>query len=280
MRQLDRELAVVQDLEYDGYFLTMYEIVRFCRERGILCQGRGSAANSAVCYCLGITAIDPVQMDLLFERFLSRERAEPPDIDLDIEHTRREEVIQHVYDKYGRSHAAMVANFIRFRARSAIREVGKVLGVPETSLDRVARMASNHGTLSDESLAELQDGAPLHPLLLDLCMQIQGMPRHLSIHPGGFLPTVFECASDCRRRPSLPVYQHRNDGCPSPGWSTVEHKVSLPTKVHRRTCRVRSSEYQRRREPVLRSRSLESWLHLSVQVDGPTIVCRFPHRSN
>ena len=118
----------------------MWEIVRFCRERAILCQGRGSAANSAVCYCLGITAVDPVRMGLLFERFLSRERAEPPDIDLDIEHERREEVIQHVYEKYGRDHAAMVANVIRYRARSAVRDVGKALGLPETALDRLAKL--------------------------------------------------------------------------------------------------------------------------------------------
>ena len=139
-RQLDRELRLIDELDYCGYFLTMWEIVRFCRERGILCQGRGSAANSAVCYVLGITAVDPVRMGLLFERFLSRERAEPPDIDLDIEHERREEVIQHVYEKYGRSHSAMVANFIRFRARSAVREVGKALGISETALDRLAKL--------------------------------------------------------------------------------------------------------------------------------------------
>jgi error-prone DNA polymerase len=113
----------------------MHEIVAFCRAEGILCQGRGSAANSAVCYCLGITAVDPCAWGLLFERFLSRERAEPPDIDLDIEHERREEVIQHVYEKYGRKHAAMVANVIRYRARSAVREVGKALGHPRDELD-------------------------------------------------------------------------------------------------------------------------------------------------
>jgi error-prone DNA polymerase len=187
VRQLELELAVIHDLEYDGYFLTMYEIVRFCRERGILCQGRGSAANSAVCYCLGITAIDPVQMQLLFERFLSKERAEPPDIDLDIEHARREEVIQHVYDKYGRSHAAMVANFIRFRTRSAIREIGKVLGLTETSIDRLARRASHSETVTKESLAEVGGDSLLHERLRKLCVEIQDMPRHLSIHPGGFL---------------------------------------------------------------------------------------------
>jgi error-prone DNA polymerase len=113
--QLEKELALIEELDYSGYFLTMHQIVQFCLKQGILCQGRGSAANSAVCYCLGVTAVDPVRMELLFERFISRERNEPPDIDLDIEHRRREEVIQYVYDTYGRERAAMVANFIRYR---------------------------------------------------------------------------------------------------------------------------------------------------------------------
>ncbi len=188
-KQLERELAVVHDLEYDGYFLTMYEIVRFCREQEILCQGRGSAANSAVCYCLGITAIDPVRMGLLFERFLSKERANPPDIDLDIEHDRREEVIQHVYQKYGRTHAAMVCNFIRYRARSAVREVGKVLGMAETDVDRFARFLSHYGSVAPESFEEagLDPDNRLHQNLLRLTVEIHDMPRHLSIHPGGFL---------------------------------------------------------------------------------------------
>ena len=142
--QLEKELEIIEALDYPGYFLTMWEIVRFCREKGILCQGRGSAANSAVCYCLGVTAIDPVRMDLLFERFISKERAEPPDIDLDIEHDRREEVIQHVYEKYGRDRAAMVANVVRYRSRSALRDVGKALGFSETALDRVAKLLSSY----------------------------------------------------------------------------------------------------------------------------------------
>src|SRR5437870_6975971 len=135
----------------------MREIVEFCRKQAILCQARGSAANSAVCYCLGVTAIDPVRMGLLFERFISKERAEPPDIDLDIEHARREEVIQHVYAKYGRDRAAMVANVIRYRPRSALRDVGKALGIPETALDRVARLVSHHDgadDLADRALAD------------------------------------------------------------------------------------------------------------------------------
>jgi error-prone DNA polymerase len=188
-RQVEKELALIHDLEYEGYFLTMHEIVRYCRHHDILCQGRGSAANSAVCYCLGVTAVDPVRMGLLFERFLSKERAEPPDIDLDIEHNRREEVIQHVYAKYGRSHAAMVANFIRYRARSAIREVGKVLGLPETVLERCTRMLSHFSFPDRKTLhkAGFNPDNPAHAHLLQLVKEIEDVPRHLSIHPGGFV---------------------------------------------------------------------------------------------
>ena len=188
--QIDRELALIDELDYGGYFLTMWEIVRYCRQEGILCQGRGSAANSVVCYCLGITAVDPTRVELLFERFLSRERHEPPDIDLDIMHTRREEVIQHVYRKYGRDRAAMVANVVRYRARSAVREVGKALGFSETAVDRLARLLSHHGPLDAVGLAQhtgLDPASPLHDHLFRLCAEIQDFPRHLSIHPGGFL---------------------------------------------------------------------------------------------
>jgi error-prone DNA polymerase len=219
--QIDKELDLIGKLDYGGYFLTMWEIVEFCRSRQILCQGRGSAANSVVCYCLGITAIDPVRMGLLFERFLSLERAEPPDIDLDIEHERREEVIQHMYARYdplhvpptrsralssggeglptglapcvtdpNRSHAAMVANVIRYRSRSAVRDVGKVLGLAETELDRLARFFSHHGDGMAESVlreAGLDPTSAANQLLMQLVDEIQDFPRHLSIHPGGFL---------------------------------------------------------------------------------------------
>ena len=187
--QIDRELALIDELDYGGYFLTMWEIVRFCRQEGILCQGRGSAANSVVCYCLGITAVDPTRVELLFERFLSRERHEPPDIDLDIMHDRREEVIQHVYRKYGRDRAAMVANVVRYRGRSAVREVGKALGLSETAIDRLARLLSHYGPLDAAGLvhAGLDPDSPVHGHLFRLCEQIQDCPRHLSIHPGGFL---------------------------------------------------------------------------------------------
>jgi error-prone DNA polymerase len=188
--QLERELQIIHRLDYGGYFLTMHEIVQYCTEQSILCQGRGSAANSAVCFCLGITAIDPVRMDLLFERFLSVERAEPPDIDLDIEHDRREEVIQHVYEKYGRRHAAMVANVIRYRVRSAVRDVGKVLGLSRTDLETVTRLLRHRDdALNPELLQEagLDQDAPATHHLGSLASQMLDFPRHLSIHPGGFL---------------------------------------------------------------------------------------------
>jgi error-prone DNA polymerase len=187
--QLDKELDLVEELRYSGYFLTMWELVQFCKKEGILCQGRGSAANSAVCYCLGITAVDPVRMDLLFERFLSKERSEPPDIDLDIEHRRREEVIQYMYRRYGRHRAAMVANVVRYRGRSALREVGKVLDIPEVDLDRASKLLSHHdeglgGALRD---AGLDPGVEPTRTLVRMAAELQGFPRHLSIHPGGFL---------------------------------------------------------------------------------------------
>jgi len=187
--QLDKELGIVEALRYSGYFLTMWEIVEYCKGQGILCQGRGSAANSALCFCLGITAIDPVRMNLLFERFLSMERAEPPDIDLDIEHHRREEVIQHMYQRYGRHRAAMVANVIRYRSRSALREVGKVLDIREVDLDRSARLLSHHeegleGAVGDSGLDQ---GLAVNQKLIALANQLRGFPRHLGIHPGGFL---------------------------------------------------------------------------------------------
>ena len=188
-RQIEKELGLIEELDYCGYFLTMKEIVRFCRENGILCQGRGSAANSAVCFCLGITAVDPVRMGLLFERFISRERAEPPDIDLDIAHERREEVIQHVYARYGREHAAMVANVIRYRPKSAVRDVGKALGIPATALDRLAKLLSHHAQPTHEVFtnAGLSTHSVANQHLIRLTSELLDFPRHLSIHPGGFL---------------------------------------------------------------------------------------------
>ena len=187
--QIEKELEIIEALDYPGYFLTMWEIVEFCRANKILCQGRGSAANSVVCYCLGITAVDPAHIGLLFERFISKERAEPPDIDLDIEHDRREEVIQHVYQKYGRDRAALVANVVRYRSRSALRDIGKALGLSETALDRAAKFLSSYENVRPDVLDQigLDVSGGLHEHLLELTNEVLDFPRHLSIHPGGFL---------------------------------------------------------------------------------------------
>ncbi|MBA2465980.1 MAG: error-prone DNA polymerase [Sphingomonas sp.] len=193
--QLRHELGLIEKLDFARYFLTVHDIVAFARslDPPILCQGRGSAANSAVCYCLGITAVDPATSDLLFERFISEERKEPPDIDVDFEHERREEVIQHIYAKYGRDRAGIAATVIHYRPRSAIREVGKVMGLSE---DVTAALASTiWGQMGDEVVAERADDAGLDlsdPHLrrtVKLARQMIGMPRHLSQHVGGFILT-------------------------------------------------------------------------------------------
>ncbi len=154
---IEHELQLIEQLDYARYFLTVHDIVRFARARGILCQGRGSAANSAVCYCLGITAVDPARIDLLFERFISAARNEPPDIDVDFEHERREEVIQYIYDKYGRDRAGLAATVICYRSRSAIREVGKALGL---SVDVVAALAGIVWGWSNDPIADLGCARP------------------------------------------------------------------------------------------------------------------------
>ncbi len=190
IQQLNKELELVGSLEYEGYFLTMWEIVRFCKEQEILCQGRGSAANSALCFCLEITAVDPMQHDLLFERFLSQERREPPDIDLDIAHERREEVIQYVYQKYGRRYAAMVSVNVRYRMKSAIRDSGKVLNITQKSIDKLAKMAGGHRREIPRSAfeaAQLDADQAHHKTWVRLAEQMIDTPRHRSIHPGGFL---------------------------------------------------------------------------------------------
>lgn len=199
-QQLEHELALIAELKYEMYFLTVHDIVAFARRQGILCQGRGSAANSAVCYCLGITEVDPERSCVLFERFISRERNEPPDIDVDFEHQRREEVIQYIYAKYGRDRAALTAVVTSYRPRSALRDVGRALGIDEALITAMAR--EHPGMYSREVLAgRLQaalerlgpDFAPppehLLVLWLDLSRQLQGFPRHLSQHPGGFVLT-------------------------------------------------------------------------------------------
>jgi error-prone DNA polymerase len=191
--QLRHELALIARLDYAPYFLTVNSIVRFARARGILCQGRGSAANSAVCYVLGITSIDPVRSGLLFERFISAARREPPDIDVDFDHERREEVIQWIYDSYGRDRAALAATVIRYRARGAIRDVGKALGLPEDVTAALARQASiwsEDGATPEQARAIGLDPADRRlALALDLARRLIGFPRHRSQHPGGFVLT-------------------------------------------------------------------------------------------
>jgi error-prone DNA polymerase len=190
-RRIRHELALIAQLDYAAYFLTVHEIVRFARSKGILCQGRGSAANSTCCYVLGITAVDPAKHDLLFERFVSANRNEPPDIDVDFEHERREEVIQHIYERYGRERAAIAATVIRYRARSAVREVGKALGLSEDVTAKLAK--GSWGPGRDSSLAEVAASEGLDPtdrrlaLALELAEQIQDFPRHLATHVGGFV---------------------------------------------------------------------------------------------
>ena len=186
--QLKRELAIIARLGYAPYFLTVYDLVRFARSQGILAQGRGSAANSAVCYVLGITAVDPARSDLLFERFVSEERGEPPDIDVDFEHERREEVIQHVYERWGRHRAALTATVIHFRARLALREAGKALGVSEEVTSILAAHA--RGEVPDDETVHALGLDPRAPRLrhaLAVARTLVGFPRHLSQHPGGFV---------------------------------------------------------------------------------------------
>ena len=189
--QVDKELALIAELGYEHYFLTVEELVAFARSRGILCQGRGSAANSAVCYLLGVTEVDPARMDLLFERFISKERGEPPDIDIDFEHQRREEVIQHIYQKYGRERAALACTVQCYRTRGALRDVGKALGLTVQQVDAVSRAlawwddeAALAAQLQKQGLAP--DGATVRHLLR-LTRELVGTPRHLSQHVGGFV---------------------------------------------------------------------------------------------
>jgi len=188
---IEHEMKLVHELSYEPYFLTVYDVVRFAKEQGILCQGRGSAANSVICFCLGITEVDPARMNVLFERFISKERDEPPDIDVDFEHERREEVIQYIYQKYGRNRAALAATVITYQPRSAIRDVGKALGF---ALDQVDRLAKHinwwDGKKLDPTRLEGTGFKPDNPMILylvSLVNQIVGFPRHLSQHVGGFV---------------------------------------------------------------------------------------------
>ena len=188
---IDHELALITELKYEPYFLTVHDIVAFARGKGILCQGRGSAANSAVCYALGITEVDPARMNMLFERFISRERNEPPDIDVDFEHQRREEVMQYVYAKYGRDRAALAATLVTYRPKSAVRDVGKALGLDLAQVDRLTEMFAwwDGRSINPERVREagFDPANPVIARLVTLAGQMQGFPRHLSQHVGGFV---------------------------------------------------------------------------------------------
>ncbi|GAB4139645.1 MAG: hypothetical protein Kow0040_27860 [Thermogutta sp.] len=192
-RLLEHELRLIRELHYEAYFLTVWDLGRFARSRGILYQGRGSAANSSVCYCLGITAVDPDRMDLLFERFVSRERNEAPDIDIDFEHQRREEILQYLYQKYGRDRAGMTAEVITYRPRSAVRETGKALGFPLAEIDRLAKRIEHFH--HEPNLAErfreigLDADSPAAQRWIALTQTLVGFPRHLSQHTGGMVMT-------------------------------------------------------------------------------------------
>ena len=192
LRQLlEHELQLIAELRYEAYFLTVWDLVRYARSKNILCQGRGSAANSAVCYCLGVTSVDPERMDVLFERFISRERNEAPDIDVDFEHERREEVIQYVYDKYGRERAGMTAEVISYRPRSAVRDVGKALGLSLDRVDALAKTLDRHSTLPEQrcAAAGIDPHSPVGRQLLGLVGELLGFPRHLGQHVGGLVIT-------------------------------------------------------------------------------------------
>lgn len=188
---VEKELGLIVEMGYEAYFLTVYDIVRYARRQGILCQGRGSAANSAVCFCLGITEVDPVNGNLLFARFISKERGEPPDIDVDFEHQRREEVIQYIYDRYGRDRAALAAVVITYRMRSALRDTGRALGVDPGIIDQVCavyRHWDGRARLAERMQdAGLQADAPVARQWRVLVETLLGFPRHLSQHPGGFV---------------------------------------------------------------------------------------------
>jgi error-prone DNA polymerase len=214
--QIEHELEVIAQLGFPGYFLVVYDITRFCRENNILCQGRGSAANSAVCYALGVTAVDPVANELLFERFLSPVRDGPPDIDIDIESDQREKVIQYVYDKYGRDYAAQVANVITYRGRIAVRDMARALGFSQGQQDAWSKQISSWNGLAGSTDVE---GIPEQ--VIDLATQIQNLPRHMGIHSGGMVicdrPIADVCPVEWARMENRSVLQWDKDDCAAIG---------------------------------------------------------------
>jgi error-prone DNA polymerase len=221
--QIEHELRIIDDLGFPGYFLVVWELTQFCAQQGILAQGRGSAANSAVCYAIGITAVDSVRYGLLFERFLAPERDGPPDIDIDIESDRREEVIQHVYEMHGRQHAAQVANVITYRPRSAVRDIARAFGYAQGQQDAWSKQI-DHGYYWDETadtLRESEDSDAIPEKVLQLAEQLQNAPRHLGIHSGGMVmcdrPVIEVCPVEWGRMPGRTVLQWDKDDCATAG---------------------------------------------------------------
>ena len=214
--QIEHELEIIKKLHFPGYFLVVHDITRFCRENGILCQGRGSAANSAVCYALGVTAVDPVANELLFERFLSPERDGPPDIDIDIESDLRENVIQYVYHRYGRDYAAQVANVITYRGRSAVRDMARALGFSQGQQDAWSKQISQWNGLADSP-----DVEDIPEPVIDLALQISNLPRHMGIHSGGMVicdrPIADVCPVEWARMEDRSVLQWDKDDCAAIG---------------------------------------------------------------
>jgi error-prone DNA polymerase len=217
-RTIEHELAIIESLGFAGYFLVVWDIVRFCAERDILCQGRGSAANSAVCFSLGITKADAVSLGLLFERFLSPERDGPPDIDIDIESGRREEVIQYVYQRHGRLHAAQVANVITYRSRSAVRDMARALGYSPTQQDAWSKQVD---AWSDIAVTAQHAEHNIPDLVLEMASHVEHMPRHLGIHSGGMVmcdrPIVEVCPVEWARMENRSVLQWDKDDCAAAG---------------------------------------------------------------
>ncbi|WP_033354285.1 error-prone DNA polymerase [Kitasatospora aureofaciens] len=217
-RQIAYELDVIEHLDLAGYFLIVHDIVDFCRRANIWCQGRGSAANSAVCYALGITSVDPIHYGLLFERFLSPERDGPPDIDLDIENRRREETIQYVYERYGRDHAAQVANIITYQPRMAIRDAARALGYAPGDLDRFSKETAWRDMPPPD--------APVPADVRDLATQLRGLPRHLGIHSGGMVltrePISETCPTEWATMPGRSVLQWDKEGCAEAGLVKID----------------------------------------------------------
>jgi error-prone DNA polymerase len=214
--QIERELEIIAQLQFPGYFLVVHDITRFCRENGILCQGRGSAANSAVCYALGVTAVDPIANELLFERFLSPARDGPPDIDIDIESDLRERAIQYVYDRYGRDYAAQVANVITYRGRSAVRDMARALGFSQGQQDAWSKQISRWNGLADSP-----DVEDIPEQVIDLALQISNLPRHMGIHSGGMVicdrPIADVCPVEWARMENRSVLQWDKDDCAAIG---------------------------------------------------------------